>query len=115
LSQAAFTTNQPLEKNVVNILKDEINVEKIIWKKEEGDINVTLDIKITPELRRKGKARDLIRRIQQERKKLKVDMSEEIELIIPEIPSGFEAEIKRKTLAAKIKKGKDFKVEKAKT
>jgi isoleucyl-tRNA synthetase len=49
---------------------------------EDMDVSLVLDMQISPELASKGLARDIIRRIQQKRKDLGLDIEENIELIV---------------------------------
>lgn len=95
----------------LELIKDEVNVKEIIFDK---NINppvggeVELDIKITPELKAEGQLRDLVRIIQDLRKKAGLVPQQKIELIIETDGVGeklikqFEAEIKRATNAIVI-------------
>jgi isoleucyl-tRNA synthetase len=49
---------------------------------EDLDVSLVLDMQISPELASKGLARDIIRRIQQKRKDLELDIEENIELTV---------------------------------
>ena len=51
------------------ILKEEINVKEIIFKKGKGPDGHSFELSITPELKEEGILRDLIREIQAARKK----------------------------------------------
>jgi isoleucyl-tRNA synthetase len=53
------------EKNLLELLKEEVNVKEIIFGKE-----FKLDTQITPELKEEGMIREIIRQIQEMRKKI---------------------------------------------
>jgi len=59
--------NLKLEEKLLNLLKEEVNVKEIVFdpKIKEG---VELDTKITPELKREGVIREIVRQVQEMRK-----------------------------------------------
>jgi isoleucyl-tRNA synthetase len=70
-----------IENEFIEILKSQLNVKEIVI--EEGEeLKVELDHKITPELESEGYARELVRQIQDFRKKLGLNKKESIELHI---------------------------------
>ncbi len=92
-----------------NLLMEEINVKKIVW----GGTKEGFDTKITPELEEESKARELIRRIQEERKNQGFALSQKIVVLSPWLPKDKRLleRIKDKTLADKVSAG-EFGVEK---
>lgn len=78
-----------------------------------GPLKVFIDAEITPNLQAEGEARELVRQIQQERKKMKVDIDAQIEVMLPDWPSSHTGYIKEKTLATTLKKSKTFKIKPA--
>ncbi|MFH1863570.1 MAG: isoleucine--tRNA ligase [bacterium] len=62
------------------LILDELNVKKLEFINGEGELKVELDIKITPELKEEAKLRDLVRKIQGERKKMGMDLTQKIDL-----------------------------------
>lgn len=74
-SELGIKVRQPLQKLIINnlelktqkelleILKDEINVKEIVFDKKLKE-QIELDTKITPELREEGQVRELLRLIQ---------------------------------------------------
>ena len=62
------------------LIKDEVNVKELLL--HSGGEEVLIDISITPELRLEGLARDLVREIQDERKKLGLNPSDVIKVQI---------------------------------
>jgi isoleucyl-tRNA synthetase len=67
-----------LDAELVEIIKDEVNVKTIVI--EKGEYNVELDVNLTPELLREGMARDIVRRINEMRKNNKLTIEDRIEL-----------------------------------
>ena len=61
-------------------------------------------------LKAEGLARDLIRAIQEARKQAKTDLTELINLELPDWPKEFEAEIMKKTYVKKLSQGLRLKV-----
>ncbi|MEK7061643.1 MAG: isoleucine--tRNA ligase [Patescibacteria group bacterium] len=57
------------EKEILELIKDEVNVKKIVFDSKIKNI-IELDTKITPELKEEGIVRDVIRCIQDMRKKI---------------------------------------------
>ena len=71
-----------------------------------------MDFRITAALEAEKDARDLIRRIQEERKRLGTNLDQKVNVALPDWPKEFEEEIKRKALISKLSKG-DFSVSKS--
>lgn len=91
-------------KDLLDLIKDELNVKEIELK--DGDeLEVKFETKITKNLEEEAKARELIREIQNLRKKKRVKMDEWIEVCLPDWPEKWEKEIKKKALIKRIKKG----------
>jgi isoleucyl-tRNA synthetase len=77
---AGIKVRQPLAKisisdeslssqtDLLNLIKDELNIKEVDFDNQSGE-SVWLDTVVTPELRQEGSARDLIRLIQERRKK----------------------------------------------
>ncbi len=103
LNSLATTYRFPVEFQ--NVLKDEINVKRVTL----GDLIAELDTTITPELKAEGEMRDIVRKIQEERKNLGTKLDELVEATLPAWPKEFEGEIKRRALVSSIKTG-EFKV-----
>jgi len=67
---------------------------------------------MTSELKAEGEARELVREIQVLRKKSGCKLDEKIVVYTPSWPKEFEDDIKNKTLAEKVKQGKELRIEK---
>jgi isoleucyl-tRNA synthetase len=97
-------------ENLVQILKDELNVKTLEFVKgeiEEADFDFT----ITDDLKQEGEARILVRKIQEERKKMGTSLDEKVVVSLPNWPEKFEEDIKKKALVAKLCKADVFKVD----
>ncbi|MBI2195754.1 MAG: class I tRNA ligase family protein, partial [Candidatus Levybacteria bacterium] len=104
LSTITYSLEAKLPKDLEDLLLSELNIKTAEYKK--GKINVNLGFKITPELEAEGEARDIVRKIQEERKKLGTKLDERVEVQIEDWPKEFESEIKRRALVNSISKGK---------
>lgn len=96
------------DTELLQLIKGELNVEDVIIL--EGKESVSYDLEITPDLKEKGKSREIIRAIQEARKQAGCRLDEVISLELPEWPAKYEEEIKRKALISKIIKGQELKV-----
>ena len=88
-------------------MASELNVEKLTFVKNS---KVKLDTKITPALKRKGEAREIIRQIQQARKEAECDLAEKVTVELPQWPKEYEDQIKRETLAKSLIKARELKI-----
>jgi len=97
----------------LEVLKEEVNVKSVKWV-GAGDYGVTLDTKITDELRIEGLAREVVRAVQSARKKADLDVDNKIKLSLFTDDSdlnkaieGFKEYISSETLATSIAKEYD--------
>lgn len=102
-----ITIDKDLSKDLLQLVKDELNVKEVIF----GD-KFELDIKLTPELIAEGKARDLVREIQDARKVAGTTLDEKIIVHLPDWPIEFEEYIKKETLAESLIKSDALSIEK---
>lgn len=105
MPQSSLFSNQ----NLVQLIKDEINVENVSFV-EGKDLDVVLDTNLTEDLVQKGKIREIIRAVQGARKEAGCRLDEVIGLELPEWPSKYEEEIKKKTLVSNITQGSELKI-----
>jgi isoleucyl-tRNA synthetase len=120
--EASIPVRQPLQsikvvspgqkpnKELLVLIKDELNIKEIDWTKGE-EVSVKLDTRITSGLKEEAKTRELIRRIQQERKKLGINLTQKVNVKSPWLPVSKELiqRVHKRTLSDKLEKGK-FKV-----
>ncbi|MBI2097543.1 MAG: class I tRNA ligase family protein [Candidatus Vogelbacteria bacterium] len=67
LSELAVAGHHRLSPALTDLIKDEVNVQTVVWR-EDLPASVVLDTSLTPELKRAGEFRDLVRQIQDLRK-----------------------------------------------
>jgi len=104
-----------LEAEYIDLIKDEINVKEIILEPRISNLepNVVLDIKITPELKEEGDYRELVRAIQDMRKKMGLTPSDLISLSVDTNDIGkkliqkFEVDLLKTILASSIEFGQN--------
>jgi isoleucyl-tRNA synthetase len=100
-------------KSLEILIKEELNVKEVIWKETKvNEVSVKLDTQITPELKAEGDMRQLVRQIQEERKKLGTALDDMVDVTLPEWPKNFEEEIKKRALVNSLSKG-EFSVKKS--
>ena len=110
LNSITIFYDQRCDLRLISLIKEELNVKKVIWK-QESELRVKLDTKIDSKLKEEAEVRELIRKIQQERKRIGVSLKDKIFVYnnwLPRDKRLFDL-LKTKTLAENIKKGK-FKV-----
>ena len=96
--------------NLVRVLQDELNVKTLEFVKGEVE-EAEFDFTITDELKQEGEARVIVRKIQEERKKLGTSLDELVVVNLPEWPAKFEDDIKKKALVKEFKKADSFRVD----
>ena len=112
LSSLSYSLPQKLPSDIEDLIATEVNVKKVQFAKTAGqNLLVELDFELTPELKLEGEARDLIRQIQDERKRLNLDRKTPIVVTLPHVPAGWADEIARSVVAKKVIPGKEFGVE----
>jgi isoleucyl-tRNA synthetase len=110
LAKITVSVEQSLAENLNELIQAELNVKAVLYTKAKGtDISVELDTELTDDLIAEGQAREIVRKIQEERKKLETKLDEKITLQIESWPEAFEEYIKKHALVASITKG-EFKV-----
>lgn len=107
-----FNLQFSMNDQMIQLIRDELNVKEIVLERGEGEITVSLDTTITPELKAEGEARDIVRSIQEERKKLGTKLDEKVNVSLPEWPKEHEAYIKNQALIADLSKGETLHVTK---
>lgn len=103
---ASITIEQDLPAELRKLLADELNVKSILT----GPFS--LDTNLTPELIEEGTARDLMRDIQGERKKLGLSPSDVVTVELQSWPKSWEEEIKTKVGATSLVVGPVLKITK---
>lgn len=114
LAKVTISYAEKLEKEYEDILLSELNVKKVEWRQvSDKDLTVVFDTVLTPALEKEGQVRELVRKIQGERKNLGCSLQETVKVFLPEWPEEYTDYLKKQTLASEIVKG-EFKVERNK-
>lgn len=85
---------------LATIIAEELNVKEVTWttkKRSPASASVSYDTKLTPALINEGKAREIIRQIGRERKKLGLKPADKWQYGVIEIPAGYQQFIETKT------------------
>lgn len=95
-----------VEDELLELIKEELNVKDVEITVGAGELAVTLDTTITPELEKEGDARELIRQIQMLRKEKGCKIDEGVAVTLPQVyrslPRPLLDIIKKETLATKL-------------
>jgi isoleucyl-tRNA synthetase len=106
---AVALPGEPLPEDIAAIVREELNVKKIVF----GAPEVKLDTEITAELRLEGLAREVVRLIQDRRKKMGLNVEDRIRVCFEAdglLARAIETHadyIKNETLSVTIEHGKD--------
>ncbi len=99
-----------ISKELVQTLKDELNVKNVILEIGDSELMLSFETKITPALQAEGEARDIVRQIQEERKKQGMKIDEKVKVQLSEWPADFEEYIKRNALIETLTKGENLQI-----
>lgn len=101
-----------VKNDLIQLIKDELNVKQVEFKTGKGELKVDLDTKITLQLKTEGEARELVRQIQELRKKAGCRLDQKIKVYGPGWPEqkNLREYIKRKTLAIDLLLGENLKI-----
>lgn len=103
-----------LSGNVVqysSLLQAELNVKQVEFKTDDtSEIAVTYDTNLTEELKMEGEVRDIIRKIQNKRKKLGISVSETVQLTLPEKFKDYKDQIAKEVQAKSVVIGEEMDV-----
>lgn len=111
LKQLNYTGPEELSEEVKKVVLEEINVYELLYKGKSGQYIASGDTSGNNQDLLAGQARELVRQIQELRKKEGCALDEKITVFAPSWPKDFEDYIKKQTLAKKLIKGKEFKIE----
>ncbi len=101
-----------LSNELRQIVADELNVKKVEMNKKGSELKVELDVEITPDLKKEGLVREIIRTINQKRKEAGLTIQDKIVVkyrtdnkLLSEVFEEFGEEIKKSVLAEKLEEG----------
>ncbi len=110
LAKLTYKLDSKLDDDIEQVIAEEVNVKKVVFNPSQK-ANVLLDTRLNKRLQDEGLARELVRQIQELRKKAKCDLSQKIVIIAPHWPKQFENYILHQTLAVSIQKGDSLKIQ----
>ncbi|MDO8573306.1 MAG: isoleucine--tRNA ligase [Candidatus Daviesbacteria bacterium] len=110
LASILYKLPERLMPDLEKILAEELNIKKVEYGKSSTEPEAILDTKLTQELEEEGKARELIRQVQQNRKDQNMTLADKTKIIAPSWPQNFEKEILKSTASVSLEKGSEFKV-----
>jgi isoleucyl-tRNA synthetase len=101
-----------IDEELIQLIKDELNVKEVMLKTGKGEIKVTLDTRLTLQLKAEGEARELVRQIQELRKKANCRLDQKIKVYGPKWPEDKDLReyIKKETLTKELLSGKELKI-----
>ncbi|OGM24927.1 isoleucine--tRNA ligase [Candidatus Woesebacteria bacterium RIFCSPHIGHO2_02_FULL_38_9] len=105
LKSLTYKGPENLSDEIIKVILDEVNVENLIYTGKSRGYAVSGELSEKNQDLEKGQARDIVRRIQEERKVLGTKLDETINVTIETWPAEFENYIKKEALVAKIEKG----------
>jgi isoleucyl-tRNA synthetase len=100
-----------LPQELEDLVENELNIKKVEYNPK---IDFSFDWELTPNLKKEGEARELIRKIQDKRKESGVAFDDQIIAFLPSWPREFADLIKKETLARQLVKASEIKIEKIK-
>jgi len=100
------------DEELIQLIKDELNVETVSFVSADT-LSVDFDTNLTDHLIKKGRARELIRAIQEARKLAGCRLDEVVDVTLPDWPVEFEKDIKQQTLVNQIVKGETITIKKS--
>ncbi|MBM3209571.1 isoleucine--tRNA ligase [Candidatus Shapirobacteria bacterium] len=98
------------DKQLVQLIKEELNVKEVEFLTRKGELRVELETKITPELAAEGETREIVRQIQEARKEAGCRLDQWIVVELSGWPQEFTDYIKKETLARELVKAKELRV-----
>lgn len=109
LIKGTYSAPQKIQDKILKLIKDELNIEDLEYQ-DKNDKSIFADSSESNQNIAAGIARDIVRQIQGERKRLGTDVAQKIDVEIIDYPKEHEEYIKRKALVNKLIKGKEFKI-----
>jgi isoleucyl-tRNA synthetase len=95
-----------ISPEVLKLAESELNIKVV--KLLGGTDKIELDTKVTPELKEEADVRDIVRRIQEERKRMRLNLTQKVDVKIDKIPVSKKLVqwMTKKAQISKIKEGK---------
>lgn len=112
LKKLSYKGPSELSNAIKKIVSDEVNVYDLVYEGKDNEYSVSGSVSEENQDLLSGKAREIIRQIQGERKKLGTNLNEKVDVELEDWPKEFESEIKRKALVRNLTKSDKFSVKK---
>lgn len=113
LKKLLYSGPEKLSDEVKKIVLEEVNVQELVFKDQSESYEVVSKDEELKDVANQdvelGQAREIVRQIQEERKKLETDLAEKVDVVLPAWPPQHEEYIKRNALVNSLEKG-EFKV-----
>jgi len=97
-----------LSDEILSIVKAEVNVYKLDYIGKADGYIISGDIDENNLDLSAGRAREIVRMIQKERKRLGTELDERVNVVLKDWPKKFEEEIKKKAMVNNLTKGERF-------
>jgi isoleucyl-tRNA synthetase len=110
VKKLSYSGVEEFSGDVLAVIREETNVYELEFVKNAKEFTVTGDTSEKNQDLVMGEVRDIIRKIQQERKILGTTFDELVEVYLPSWPERFENEIKKNALVSELIKDTEFKV-----
>ncbi|MFH1142404.1 MAG: isoleucine--tRNA ligase [Candidatus Uhrbacteria bacterium] len=81
LAKATVRGMKALDDSLLELIKDEVNIKEVVFA-TAGDFAVELDTELTPELKREGYVREIVRKVNGLRKEAGLTIEDSIELYV---------------------------------
>lgn len=99
------------ENDYIKLIKEEVNVKNVDTVKDKGEYDAFLDLNITPDLKREGVKREIVRFVNNLRKKANLTIEDNVDIYyktesddIKNTIESFKEDLKRETISKNIKK-----------
>lgn len=105
-SVTVYSDKKQMSQHLEQLILEEVNIKTVRWEHREKEITIELDTNITSELKNEGKAREVIRKVQELRKAHTCRVFDAITVQLPKeycrLSKHLLEHIKKETLATSI-------------
>jgi isoleucyl-tRNA synthetase len=111
LKKVTYSGKNALSEAIAKVVSAEVNAYELVYENESEEWSVSHETEFTDEKNHDlvaGKMRDIIRKIQQQRKVLGTTFDEKVDVQIPEWPEKYTEEIKKQALVDSLTVGSEF-------
>lgn len=104
LAKVTVSSDLPKNKELLDILEEELNVKKVVYIQNNGPTKVSIDIKLTEDLKEEGIIREVIRNVQQARKDAGLEVDDRIYLSLTSVNAKITTILSKKRFINEISK-----------